>query len=115
METSLSAKPLTLTEAAARRMRSIVAQASEPGTIVRITVGTTGCSGLSYQMGYATEPGPTDEEIEDSGITFLVDREAIVYLLGSTIDYVEEKLHSGFVFDNPNEKGRCGCGESFHT
>ena len=74
-----------------------------------------GCSGLSYTLEYADEKGKFDEIVEDKGVTILVDPKAVMFILGTEMDYVEEKLQSGFTFRNPNEKGRCGCGESFHV
>jgi iron-sulfur cluster assembly protein len=70
---------------------------------------------MSYSVEYAKEKGPLDEVVEDKGVTVLVDPKATMFILGTEMDYVEDKLQSGFVFRNPNEKGRCGCGESFHV
>jgi iron-sulfur cluster assembly protein len=81
---------------------------------LRIGIKSKGCSGLSYSVEYAKERSPGDEIIEDKGITIFVDPKATLFIIGSEMDYVEDKLQSGFVFRNPNEKGRCGCGESFH-
>lgn len=106
--------PITLTDAAAQRVREIVAHSATPVVGLRIGVSTKGCSGLSYTVDYAEAAGPADQVVEDKGVTLLIDPKATLYLFGSEVDFVEDKLQSGFVFRNPNEKGRCGCGESFH-
>jgi iron-sulfur cluster assembly protein len=106
---------MTITEAAAARVKDMIAQRGKPTAGVRIGVRTKGCSGLSYTLEYADAKGPMDEVVEAQGITLLVDPKATLFLIGTEMDYVEEKLKSGFVFKNPNEKGRCGCGESFHV
>lgn len=106
---------LTLTEAAANRVRTLMSQRETPAFGLRIGVKSRGCSGLSYSVDYADEKGKFDEVVEDKGVTVLVDPSAIMFLVGTEMDYVEDKLQSGFVFRNPNEKGRCGCGESFHV
>ena len=105
---------MRLTDAAAERVRSLYAR---PGAkkFLRIGVKTKGCSGLSYEMSYVDEPGPTDEVVTDQGLTILVDRRASLFLIGTVMDYETKALASGFTFVNPNEKGRCGCGESFHV
>ena len=107
--------PVTLTAAAAQRVRQIVAESDRPAIGVRIGVNTRGCSGLSYTVAIAENVEPIDQAIEDQGVTVLIDAMASLYIVGSEVDYVEDKLQSGFVFRNPNEKGRCGCGESFHV
>ncbi|HJU19183.1 MAG TPA: iron-sulfur cluster assembly accessory protein [Stellaceae bacterium] len=106
---------LTVTEAAARRIEALIAKRGKPAIGVRIGVRARGCSGLSYTLEYADEKGKYDEVVEDKGVRVLVDPKAILFILGTEMDYVEDKLQSGFVFRNPNEKGRCGCGESFHV
>ena len=106
--------PITLTEAAAQRVREIVSDTDRSVVGVRIGVNTKGCSGLSYTINYAECVDPSDQVLEEKGVTVLIDPKATLYLIGSEVDYVEDKLQSGFVFRNPNEKGRCGCGESFH-
>ncbi len=105
---------LTLTERAAERLRALYAEPNAK-RYLRIGVRTRGCSGLSYDMSYVDEPGPNDEVVTDKGLTILVDRRASLFLIGTVMDHVSEKLSSGFTFINPNEKGRCGCGESFHV
>ena len=74
-----------------------------------------GCSGLTYTLEYADEKGKFDEIVEDKGVTLLIDPKASMFIIGTEMDYVDDKLQSGFTFRNPNEKGRCGCGESFHV
>lgn len=113
----MTARPqlLTLTDAAIERVRHLVRRDDATGRALRIGVRTKGCSGLSYHVEFAEAPGPADEVVEAGGVTVYVDPKATLYLLGSRMDYVEDKLRSGFVFTNPNEKARCGCGESFHV
>ena len=106
---------LTITDAAADRIKILLASREKPAYAVRIGIKTKGCSGLSYTLEFADEKNPYDEIIEDKGVVVLVDPKATMFLLGTEMDYVEEKLSSGFTFKNPNEKGRCGCGESFHV
>lgn len=108
-------KAVTLTDAAAARVRALMAQAERPVIGLRIGIKSRGCSGLAYDITYAEEKGKFDEMVEDKGVTVLIDPKAQMYLFGSEIDWVEDKLQSRFVFRNPNEKGRCGCGESFHV
>jgi iron-sulfur cluster assembly protein len=107
--------PVTITEAAAERVKALLAKRSKPLAGVRVGVSTRGCSGMSYTLEYAEEKGEFDEVIEDKGVTILIDPKASMFVFGTEMDYVEDKLQSGFVFRNPNEKGRCGCGESFHV
>ena len=99
---------------AADRLRVLYAGAHQ-GKLLRIGVGTRGCSGLSYEMTFVDEPAVTDERVEDQGVTLLVDRKATLFLTGTVMDYEIKDLEAGFTFRNPNEKGRCGCGESFHV
>jgi len=106
---------LTVTDSAAERIQSLLAKRGKPSAGVRVGVRSRGCSGLSYTLEYADEKGKFDEIVEAKGVTVLVDPKAIMFILGTEMDYVEEQLESGFVFRNPNEKGRCGCGESFHV
>ena len=103
---------MTLSPAAADRLRALYSKGD--GRLLRISVNTKGCSGLAYDMSWVPEPGPGDEVVTDKGLTVLVDRKASLFLIGTTMDYEQSKLTSGFTFVNPNEKGRCGCGESFH-
>ena len=106
---------ITLTDAAADRVREMMNGRGEDTIGVRIGVSTAGCSGLSYTLEYANKKGDFDEIVEDKGVRLLIDPKAVMFLIGTEMDYVVEKLQSGFVFNNPNEKGRCGCGESFHV
>ena len=105
---------MALTEAAAVRLRRLYA-GGQQGKLLRISVNTKGCSGLAYDMSWADAPAPTDEVVTQQELTVLVDRKASLFLIGTTMDYTETTLSSGFTFVNPNEKGRCGCGESFHV
>jgi iron-sulfur cluster assembly protein len=105
---------MTLTEAAAERLRALYAKGEE-GKLLRIGVKTKGCSGLSYAMSWVDAPGPGDEVVTDQGLTVLVDRQAALFLIGTVMDYEQKQFTTGFTFSNPNEKGRCGCGESFHV
>jgi iron-sulfur cluster assembly protein len=107
-------KAVTLTPAAAERVKAILAARKDnPAVGLKVGVSTQGCSGKSYTLDYAEAIGPHDEVIEDQGVTILLDPKATMFLIGTEIDYVTDKLSSSFVFKNPNEKGRCGCGESF--
>lgn len=109
---------MSLTEAAAERLRGLYITgeaAGQAGMKLRIGVNTKGCSGLAYDMSWVAEPGPGDEVVADRGVTVVVDRKASLFLIGTTMDYEVKALSSGFTFTNPNEKGRCGCGESFHV
>ena len=105
---------MKLTDAAAERLRALYSK-GEDGKKLRISVNTKGCSGLAYDMTWTAEPGPGDEIVTDKDITVLVDRKASLFLIGTVMDYEVKALSSGFTFVNPNEKGRCGCGESFHV
>ncbi len=105
---------MRLTDAGAERLSQLYAKGRE-GMLLRISVNTKGCSGLSYVMDWVAAPGPGDEVVTDHGLTVLVDRKASLFLIGSEMDYRTDVLTSGFTFTNPNEKGRCGCGESFHV
>lgn len=111
---TLRAQPLTVTPAAAEQIKALLARRGTPAFGVRIGIRTKGCSGMSYTLEYADEKAPFDEEVDIDGVTVLIDPKATMFILGTEMDYVEDKLESGFVFRNPNEKGRCGCGESFH-
>ena len=103
---------VTLTEAAAARVREILAKADKPYAGLRVGVKNGGCAGQEYILEYAAEQGPLDEVVEDKGVTILVEPASVLFLLGSQIDYEASKLSSKFVFRNPNETDACGCGES---
>ncbi len=105
---------MTMTDGAAERLAKLYA-GGQKGMLLRIDVSTKGCSGMSYKMEWVAEPGPGDEVVNDHGLTVLVDRKASLFLIGTMMDYEVKNLTSGFTFVNPNEKGRCGCGESFHV
>ena len=106
---------MTLTDAAAERIRALLSKRGKPAVGIRVSVRSRGCSGLTYTLEYADEKGKLDELVQDKGVTVLIDPKASMFIIGTEMDYVEDKLQSGFTFRNPNEKGRCGCGESFHV
>ena len=105
-------KVVTLTEAAAERVREIMANAEKPYVGLRVGVKNGGCAGQEYTFAYAEEIGPLDEVVEDKGVTILVEPKAVLFLVGAEIDYETTKLSSKFVFNNPNQTDACGCGES---
>ncbi|MEE8188949.1 MAG: iron-sulfur cluster assembly accessory protein [Kiloniellales bacterium] len=111
----MAAPIITLTDAAAQRVKDLIAKSEKPVLGLRVGVNSKGCSGLSYFVEYAEEQKRFEDVIEDQGVKIFIDPTAIMFLLGSEMDYVEERFHTGFVFNNPNETGRCGCGESFHV
>ena len=104
---------ISLSENAAGRIKEIMSSAEKDSIGVRVGVKSGGCAGMSYVMEYAKKANPNDEIIEDKGVKVLIDPKAIMYLLGTEMDYKKEELSSTFVFKNPNETERCGCGESF--
>lgn len=106
---------MTVTPAAAERVKALIDKRGKPTAGVRIGVRSKGCSGMSYTLEYADHQEPMDEVVETEGVKLLIDPKASLFLIGTVMDYEEDKLKSGFVFKNPNEKGRCGCGESFHV
>jgi iron-sulfur cluster assembly protein len=116
--------PITVSQAAVSRVQQLLEQRGKPSAGVRVGVRSGGCSGLSYTIEYADEVNPYDEVVtvqpqqvegHQEELKILIDPKAIMYLIGTEMDFVEEKMKSGFVFHNPNEKGRCGCGESFNV
>ena len=104
---------IKLSDRAAQRVKEIIAKAKEPIIGVRVGVASGGCAGMSYVMEYAKKANPNDEVIEDKGVKVFIDPGAIMYLLGTEMDYKKEQFSSSFIFKNPNETERCGCGESF--
>ena len=103
---------MRLSDAAAVRIREIMAKAERPFAGVRVGVKNGGCAGMSYTMEYAEKVNPTDEVIEEKGIKLLIDPKAVMFLLGTEMDYKSDKLSAQFVFNNPNQTSACGCGES---
>ena len=106
---------ITLSYNAANRIKEIISNDENKSVGVRVGVKSGGCAGMSYIMEYAKKINPTDEVIEDKGVKVFIDPSAIMYLLGTEMDYKQEQFSSTFVFKNPNETERCGCGESFKT
>jgi iron-sulfur cluster assembly protein len=103
---------MRLTEAAAERIKAVMAKAERPIAAVRVGVKNGGCAGMAYTMEYAEQINPLDEVIEDRGVRILIDPKAVMFLLGTEMDYKVDKLSAQFVFNNPNQTGACGCGES---
>ena len=110
MRQAISISPVALTQ-----VRHLLAQRGKPSVGIRVGLKTKGCNGLAYSIEYADEPSPMDECITVEDVTILIDPKAIMFLLGTKMDFVTDKFQSGFVFSNPNEKGRCGCGKSFRV
>ena len=104
---------ITLTDAAKNRVKNIISKAKKNYIGIRIGIDNAGCSGHSYKIDYAENKVEGDEEISVDNIKVFIDASATMYILGSKIDYIDNGVESGFIFNNPNEKGRCGCGESF--
>ncbi|MGA0598285.1 HesB/IscA family protein [Enterovirga sp. CN4-39] len=105
-------KVITLTDAAASRVRDIMSRSEKPIAGLRVGVKNGGCAGMSYTMEYADEVRPSDEVVEDKGVRVLIDPKAILFLLGTEMDFQTTKMSSTFVFNNPNQTSACGCGES---
>src|ERR1700759_776748 len=119
METTVQTRPrrprpkvVTLTDAAADRVKEIMAKAEKPYAGLRVGVKNGGCAGQEYVLEYAAAAGPLDEVVEDKGVTLLVDPKAVLFLIGTEVDYETTQLSAKFVFRNPNETDACGCGES---
>jgi iron-sulfur cluster assembly protein len=115
MTTTTRTRPaaLNLTEGAERRIAELMSRAPEGAIGVKLSTPRRGCSGLAYSVDYVTEAKPFDERIDTPGGTLFVDGASVLYLVGSTMDWREDDFTAGFVFNNPNAKGSCGCGESF--
>ena len=109
----MSEKVIKLSDKAVNRIKEIMSQAQNSTIGVRVGVKSGGCAGMSYVMEYAKEVKPNEEIIEDKGVKVLIDPKAIMYLLGTEMDYKKDNFSSQFIFKNPNETERCGCGESF--
>ena len=114
-DTRVRARPaaITLTARAEARIAELMSRAPEGAIGVKLSTPRRGCSGLAYSVDYVTEEKPFDEKIETPAGIFFVDAGSVLYLIGSTMDWKEDDFTAGFVFDNPNAKGACGCGESF--
>ena len=114
-ETKVRARPaaITLTDAANARIAELMGRATEGAIGVKLSTPRRGCSGLAYSVDYVSDEQPFDEKIETPGGTFYVDGASVLYLVGSIMDWREDDFAAGFVFDNPNATGSCGCGESF--
>ena len=104
---------LTLTDAAAEQARKLMGRADSQAIGLRVGIKTAGCSGLQYQVEFANEQKPFEDKIEYKGVTIFVDPAAVMFIIGSEMDWTEDKFTSSFTFTNPNETARCGCGESF--
>jgi len=107
--------PITVTEAAVAQITKLLDSRGKPSAGIRVSVRTKGCSGMSYTIEYADEKNEFDEVVDAGDVTIFIDPKASMFIFGTEMDFVTEKMASGFVFNNPNEKGRCGCGESFHV
>ncbi len=106
---------IDMTDAAVSRVKELVGRADSDVAGLRVGISPRGCSGMSYVVEYATEARKFEEVIELKDVKIFIDPAAVMFLIGSTMDYETEQFRSGFTFTNPNEKGRCGCGESFHV
>ena len=111
----MSEQIIKLTDNAAARIKEIISKSDTKTIGVRVGIKSGGCAGMSYSMEYAKDKKANDEVIEDKGVKVFIDPAAIIYLLGTEMDYKKENFSSQFVFNNPNETERCGCGESFKT
>ena len=109
----MSEQIIKISDNAVSKIKEIMSQANNTTIGVRVGVKSGGCAGLSYIMEYATDVKPNEEIIEEKGVKVLIDPKAVMYLLGTEMDYKKEKFSSQFIFKNPNETERCGCGESF--
>ncbi|MFI4983837.1 MAG: HesB/IscA family protein [Rickettsiales bacterium] len=109
----MAAPIIKITETAAQQVKFLLQKREKPSVGIRIGVKSGGCSGLSYTFEYADQQNTLDEIVEERGVTILVEPKAVMHIIGTTLDFVDEKVKSGFVFNNPNAKAHCGCGESF--
>lgn len=105
-------KALRLTDAAAEQIKSVMARADRPVVGLRVGLKNAGCAGMSYTLDFADKQNPLDEVVEDKGARVLIDPKAILFLIGTEMDFVKDKMQSRFVFNNPNQTDACGCGES---
>jgi len=112
-EKRLKKAPITISDSALERMKSLISQRMKKTLGIRVSVKSGGCSGKTYSIEYAEEARPFEEIVEKEGVKVFIDPKALMYVIGSEMDFVEEKFKSGFTFKNPNEKSRCGCGDSF--
>ena len=113
MKTASTSKAVSISDRAAAHIIELFGKRDKPSVGIKVGIRTRGCSGLSYTIEYADEIGKYDEVVEDKGVRVLIDPKAVMFLLGTEMDFLDEKFKSGFVFNNPNAKGTCGCGESF--
>jgi iron-sulfur cluster assembly protein len=107
--------PIIITDSAAERVKLLLNQRMKPSVGIRVLIETKGCSGLKYKIEYADSINKFDAVVNQKNVQVLIDPKAMLYILGTEMDYMEEEFSSGFIFRNPNEKGKCGCGESFHV
>ena len=114
MNASFDKPSLTLTDAAAMQAKKLMDKGAESAAIgLRVGIKTAGCAGLQYQVEFAQEQKPFEDKIEEKGVTIFIDPAAVMFLIGSEMDWQEDKFASSFTFNNPNETAKCGCGESF--
>jgi iron-sulfur cluster assembly protein len=106
---------LTVTQSAQEKLKYLLEKREKPCIGVRVSVRSRGCSGLQYMVEYATEKNEGEEEVKVDSTSIFIDPKALMFLLGAEMDYVETETQAGFIFKNPNEKGLCGCGKSFHV
>jgi iron-sulfur cluster assembly protein len=113
MNPASTSKAVAITDRAATQIQALLAKREKPAVGIKVGIRTRGCSGLSYTIEYADEIGKYDEVVEDKGVRVLIDPKAVMFLIGTEMDFQDDKFKSGFTFNNPNAKGSCGCGESF--
>jgi iron-sulfur cluster assembly protein len=109
------AQLLEVTDTAKERIRALISSRGKPTLGIRVGIKTRGCSGLAYKIEFADTPVQGDEKITLDDLNLFIDSKSILFMIGSVMDYVDDKVQSGFVFTNPNQKGSCGCGESFYV